>query len=147
MANVPIMVDYGPGHSKLPLAPLLRSSEKNETRRHLHPHLGPAKALLDERGNIRPEFLEARQRGIIFDVGHGEGSFLCRQAEPAIQKGFVPDSISTDLHAGNINGGVKDILTVMSKLLNIGMSVPDVIPGATLNPAMEIKRPQLGNLR
>jgi dihydroorotase len=107
---------------------------------------GRPRPLLNEEGNIRPEFVEARRRGVLFDVGHGEGSFLFRHAVPAIEKGFVPDSVSTDLHAGNMNGGMKNILNVMSKLLNIGMSLPDVIRRATLNPATEIKRPQLGNL-
>ena len=143
ISHVPVMVDYGPGHPNRPFSEALKQMRPGDIYTHMY---GRPRPLLDEQGNIRPEFVEARQRGVIFDVGHGEGSFLYRQAVPAIQKGFVPDSISTDMHAGNMNGGMKDILNVMSKLLNIGMSLPDVIRLTTLNPAKEIQRPQLGNL-
>ncbi len=95
---------------------------------------------------LRPYLFEARKRGVIFDVGHGGGSFLFRQAVPAIQQGFVPDSISTDLHIGSMNAGMKSMLNVMSKFLNMGMPVDDVIGRSTWNPAREIKREELGNL-
>ncbi|HWB83813.1 MAG TPA: amidohydrolase/deacetylase family metallohydrolase [Bryobacteraceae bacterium] len=143
MANVPVMVDYGAGHPKRPFPEALKKMRPGDIYTHFY---GRPRPLLDAEGNLRPEFVEARRRGVLFDVGHGEGSFLFRQAVPAIAKGFIPDSISTDLHAGNMNGGMKNILNVMSKLMNIGMSLQEVVRRATLNPAMEIKRPQLGNL-
>ena len=89
---------------------------------------------------------EAQKRGIIFDVGHGGGAFSWRQAMPAIQQGFQPNVISTDLHADSMNGGMKDLCNVMSKFLNMGMSLQDVIVRTTVNPANAIKRSELGNL-
>lgn len=143
VANVPIMVDYGPGHPKRPFSEALKKMRPGDIYTHCY---GRPRPLLDDDGNLRPEFIEARKRGVLFDVGHGEGSFLFRQAVPAIAKGFVPDSISTDMHAGNMNGAMKDILNVMSKLMCIGMSMEDVVRRTTWNSAKEIKRPELGNL-
>jgi dihydroorotase len=105
-----------------------------------------AAPLLDDRGRVRSYLFEAQKRGVIFDLGHGGGSFLFRQAVPAIRQGFLPDSISTDLHTESMNAGMKDMLNVMSKLLNIGMSLADLVARATWNPAREIKRPDLGSL-
>jgi dihydroorotase len=82
----------------------------------------------------------------LFDVGHGGGSFLFSQAVPAMKQGFIPDSISTDLHTGSMNAGMKDMLNVMSKFLNLGMSIQDVILRSTWNPAQQIKKPGLGSL-
>jgi dihydroorotase len=79
-------------------------------------------------------------------VGHGGGSFLFRQAAPAIQQGWTPDSISTDLHIGSMNNGMQDMLNVMSKFLNMGLPLTDVIRDATANPAREIRHPELGTL-
>jgi dihydroorotase len=89
---------------------------------------------------------EARERGVIFDVGHGAGSFWFRNAVPAIQQGFVPDSISTDLHTGNVAGVVIDMLTTMNKVLNIGVPLEGVIERSTVAPARELNRPELGTL-
>ena len=88
----------------------------------------------------------ARERGIIFDLGHGAGSFWFRQAIPAYDGGFPPDSISTDLHIGNVNGVVHDMLNTMSKLLCMGMPLPEVIARSTSAPAHEIGHPELGTL-
>jgi dihydroorotase len=88
----------------------------------------------------------AREKGIIFDLGHGAGSFWFRNAVPAIQEGFVPDSISTDLHTGNVAGVVIDMLGCMNKVLNIGMPLDEVIMRSTVTPAREINRPELGTL-
>ncbi len=79
--------------------------------------------------------IEGRKRGVIFDVGHGGGSFAWRIAVPAMQQGFLPDSISTDLHIGSMNSGMKDMLNVMSKFLAMGMSLDDVVLRSTWNPA------------
>jgi len=91
-------------------------------------------------------FLEGRKRGIILDVGHGGGSFRWSAAVPMMKAGFVPDSISTDLHTASSQSAMKDMLDVMSKFLLMGMSVDEVILRATWNPAREIKLDQLGNL-
>jgi dihydroorotase len=95
---------------------------------------------------VNPGMIEGRKRGVIFDVGHGGGSFAWRIAIPAMKQGFLPDSISTDLHIGSMNSGMKDMLNTMSKFLATGMSVEDVIRRSTWNPAREIRREELGNL-
>jgi dihydroorotase len=102
--------------------------------------------MLDDSGKVNSYLFEAQKRGIIFDAGHGAGSFLFRQAAPAIRQGFLPSSISTDLHISSMNAGMKDMLNVMSKFLNMGMTLSDVIVRSTWNPAREIKREELGNL-
>ena len=83
---------------------------------------------------------------MIFDVGHGGGSFLWRVAVPAVRAGFLPDSISTDLHIGSMNAGMKDLLNVMSKFLALGVPLDDVVRRATWNPAREVKQDSLGHL-
>jgi dihydroorotase len=81
---------------------------------------------------------------VIFDVGHGSGSFWFRNAVPAQKQGFVPDSMSTDLHTGNYN--VVSMTNVMSKFLAMGVPLEDIIRRSTVNPAAEIHRPELGTL-
>jgi dihydroorotase len=95
---------------------------------------------------LLPYLFEARKRGILFDVGHGGAAFEFRQAVPAVRQGFPPDSISTDVHSGSINAGMKDQLNVMSKFLNMGMTLEDVILRSTWNPARIIRREQIGHL-
>jgi dihydroorotase len=102
--------------------------------------------MLDSQGKVLPYLFVARRRGIIFDVGHGAGSFSFRQAIPAVKQGFIPDSISTDLHVESMNAGMKDMLNVMSKFINMGMSLDDVIACSTWHPAREIHHEELGNL-
>jgi dihydroorotase len=89
---------------------------------------------------------EARKRGVIFDLGHGAGSFWFRNGARAIKDGFWPDSISTDLHTGNVHGVVIDMQTTMSKVLCMGVPLVDVIRMSTINPATEIGHPELGHL-
>jgi dihydroorotase len=109
---------------------------------------GPAdrETVVDENGKVKPFVLEAQKRGIVFDVGHGGGAFSWRQAVPAMQQGFRPNVISTDLHADSMNGGMKDLSNVMSKFLTMGMSIQDVVLRTTWNPANVIKRKELGHL-
>lgn len=97
-------------------------------------------------GKLNPAMEAARKRGIIFDVGHGGGSFFWNIAVPAFDAKFWPDSISTDLHTGSMNAGMKDMVNVMSKVLNFGVPLEKVIEMSTWNPAKEIRRTQLGNL-
>src|SRR3989442_14011691 len=99
--------------------------------------------MMDAGGKVLPYLFEARKRGVIFDVGHGSGGFLFRQAVPAIKQGLVPDSVSTDLHKTSLVGRMKDKLNHMAEFLNLRRSLQDVIMGATWNPAREVKRPGL----
>jgi dihydroorotase len=90
--------------------------------------------------------IEGRKRGVIFDVGHGGGSFLWSCAIPLMKAGFIPDSISTDLHYSSMNSGMKDMLNVMDKFLALGMTLDEVILRSTWNPAKEIQHEELGHL-
>ncbi len=148
LAGVPVMVDFGEHDPPLSIEDLFR--------KHLRPGdifthtfaYGPAarQTVVDEKLKVKPFVFEAQKRGIIFDVGHGGGAFSWRQAIPAVQQGFKPNVISTDLHAESMNGGMKDMSNVMSKFLNIGLSLQEVILRSTWNPANVIKRTELGNL-
>jgi dihydroorotase len=99
-----------------------------------------------EDGKLLDYLNRARARGVLFDVGHGGGSFVFRNAVPAIQQGFYPDTISTDLHTGSMNGAMMDMLTTMSKILVMGVPLEDVIRQSTVNPAKAIQHPELGHL-
>jgi dihydroorotase len=102
--------------------------------------------MLDENNQVRSYLFEGRKRGVIFDVGHGGGSFIFRYAVPAMKQGFTPDSISTDLHVGSMNAGMKDMTNVMSKFLSMGMPLDEVILKSTWNPAREVHREKQGHL-
>jgi dihydroorotase len=146
-ADVPIMVDFGGTEPPLPLEDLLlKHLRPGDILTHTYAHVRGRIPIVDEAGNVRPYVREARKRGIIFDAGHGGGSFLFRQAVPATKQGFFPDVISTDLHTGSMNGGMKDILNTMSKFLNLGMPLADVVKANTARAAEVIKRPDLGHL-
>lgn len=97
-------------------------------------------------GKLNPSMVAGRKRGIIFDIGHGGGSFYWPVATVAAAAGFMPDSISTDLHTGSMNAGMKDMPNVMSKILNLGATLDQVIAMSTWNPAKQIKRTELGHL-
>lgn len=145
--GVPVMVDFGGHNPPLSLEDLLlKYLRPGDILTHTYAHVRGRIPIVGEDNKVRPYVWEARKRGVIFDVGHGGGSFLYRQAVPATQEGFYPDVISTDLHAGSMNGGMKDILNVMSKFLNLGMPLKDVIKANTATAAAVIKRPDLGNL-
>jgi dihydroorotase len=144
LANIPVMVDFGTFRPERPYEELvLKHLRPGDISTHMYV---PAAPLLDDHGRVRSYLFEARKRGVIFDLGHGGGSFLFRQAVPCIRQGFVPDSISTDLHTESMNAGMKDMLNVMSKLLNIGVGMDNLIAMASWHPAREIKRPDLGTL-
>jgi dihydroorotase len=98
-------------------------------------------------GRVRDEILAARQRGVIFDIGHGGGSFGFGTTRKMLAAGFLPDVISSDVHAISIEGPAFDLLTTMSKFLCLGVDLATVIKLATVNPAAAIKRPDLGTLR
>ena len=143
-AGIPVMVDFGTFRPERPFQDLvLKKLRPGDIYTHMY--LG-AVPMLDDAGRVMPYLFEARKRGVIFDAGHGAGSFLFRQAVPAMRQGFNPDSISTDLHNTSMNAGMKDMLNVMSKFLNIGMPLDEVVLRSTWTPAREIHREDLGHL-
>ena len=146
LAHIPVMVDFGgnvrAGRSLYDL--LNKYFRPGDIFTHMYggrrgeqdpKTKGPSQAMLD-----------GRKRGVIFDVGHGGGSFLWSCAIPLMKAGFIPDSISTDLHAHSMNAGMKDMLNVMDKFLAMGMPLDDVILRSTWNPAREIQHEELGHL-
>jgi len=144
LAAIPVMVDFGNDHPERPLYDLVtKKLRPGDIYTHCYSGL---RHELDDAGRVNPGMPEGRKRGVIFDVGHGGGSFAWRVAVPAIRQGFLPDSISTDLHVGSMNSGMKDMLNLMSKFLALGLSVDDVILRSTWNPAKEIHHEELGNL-
>src|SRR5262249_10930768 len=97
-------------------------------------------------GKVNPAMFNGRKRGIFFDLGFGAGSFYWYVAEPAMRQGFPPDSISTDLHTGSMNSGMKSMTNAMSSMLALGATMEEVIQMSTWNPAKQIKRADLGHL-
>jgi dihydroorotase len=145
--NVPVMVDFGGHTPPLSLEDLLmKHLRPGDILTHTYAHVGSRIPIVDENGKVRPYVWAARKRGVIFDAGHGGGSFLFRQAVPAMKQGFHPDVISTDLHIGSQNSGMKDILNTMSKFLNMGMPLADVVKANTARAAEIIKHTELGHL-
>ncbi len=144
IAGVPVMVDFGSNRPERPIGELL-TVKLRPGDIYTHVYSGLRNELL-ETGKLNPALWEGRKRGVIFDVGHGGGSFAWRIAVPAIREKFLPDSISTDLHIGSMNSGMKDMLNVMSKFLAMGLSLDEVILRSTWNPAREIKHEELGHL-
>jgi dihydroorotase len=148
LANVPVIVDFGEHQPPNSIRSLFFD--------HLRPgdifthtfSYGPAnrETVVDESLKVKPFVFEAQKRGIVFDVGHGGGAFSFRQAKPAMEQGFWPDVISTDLHTESMNAGMKDLNNVMSKFLNMGMPLNEVVARVTSNPAKVIRRTQLGQL-
>jgi dihydroorotase len=144
LAKIPVMVDFGSDRPERPIDQLLtKKLRPGDIYTHCYSGL---RHELDENGKVNSGMIEGRKRGVIFDVGHGSGSFAWRIAVPAMKQGFIPDSISTDLHAASMNAGMKDMLNVMDKFLAMGMSVDEVIRRSTWNPAREIQHEELGHL-
>lgn len=104
-------------------------------------------APVNPQGKVKEAVLRARQRGVLFDIGHGKGSFAFKTARGMLANGFYPDTISSDVHALCINGPAFDQVTTLSKFLCLGMPLNDVIAATTLNAAMALKRPELGSLK
>jgi dihydroorotase len=142
--GLPVMVDFFPWLPERPYPDLiLHKLRPGDIHTHVFAQQFP---VIDEQGKVFDHLFQARERGVIFDLGHGAASFWFRNAVPAIAQGFVPDSISTDLHTGNLNGPVIDMATTMSKVLAMGVPLADVIARSTVAPAREIGRPELGTL-
>jgi len=144
LCGKPVMVDFWPRPPERPYPDLiLNKLRPGDIHTHVFAQQFP---ILDEEGHVRDYLRQARERGVIFDLGHGAGSFWFRNALPALRDGFPPDSISTDLHMGNINGPVVSMIVTMSKYLVMGMPLQEVIARSTVHPAREIGHPELGTL-
>jgi dihydroorotase len=121
---------------RIPLPELLVQLRRNDVVTHcFHGNEG---GLLDDDGRVWPEAFAARERGVLFDVGHGAGSFTWRVARAALAQGFPPDTISSDIHAHNHAGPVHDLPRTLSKLLHLGMPLSDVVEAATARPAAHL---------
>lgn len=146
LAGIPLMVDFGNADPPLPMETLLMEKLRpGDILTHCYGGAAGRMPMVIN-GKLQPYATNAQKRGVIFDVGHGGGSFLFEQAIPAIKQGLKPNSISTDLHTGSMNGGMKDMSNVMSKLLNIGLTLNEVITASTWNPAQIINKKELGHL-
>lgn len=103
--------------------------------------------IIGEDGKVRPFVLDAKKRGILFDLGHGGAGFWFDQAVPASKQGFYPNSFGTDLHRFSMNSAMKDMSNVMSKFMALGMTFQQAVQTATWNPARAIGHEELGNLK
>jgi dihydroorotase len=144
LCGKPVMVDFWPRPPERPYPDLLLNKLRpGDMHTHVFAQQFP---ILSTGGKVNDFLFAAREKGILFDLGHGAGSFWFRNAVPAFRGGFPPDTISTDLHMANINGPVVSMLTTMSKFLSMGMPLEEVIQRSTSRPAQVIGRPDLGNL-
>ena len=144
IANVPLFVEC-----HLPLLPLegiLDRMRSGDIYTHSYCKATDRMCLLDDQGKIRPYVLEAQKKGVRFDVGHGGGMFHFDIAVPALEQGLLPNSFGSDLHRFSMNSGMKNMLDIMSKFLNMGMAIEDIVYRATWNSALSIKREDLGQL-
>ena len=142
--GIPVMVDFGASLPERPIETLLGEKLRSGDI-YTHCFSGNRRELLED-GTPNPGLFAGRERGVLFDVGHGGGSFKWSVAAACLAAGFPPDSISTDLHIGSMNAGMQDQITTMSKFLALGESLDDVIRQSTWNPARQIGREELGHL-
>jgi dihydroorotase len=142
-SNTVVMVDFHPKSGRGYRELILEHMRPGDIHTHFYGRLTPQ---LDANRRVESYIWQARERGVLFDVGHGSGSFWFRIAVPAIQQGFLPDTISTDIHKNSIMLPRATLTNVMSKFLNIGMTLPQVIERTTVNPARAIRRRYLGTL-
>jgi dihydroorotase len=130
-AHLPLMIHIGAPYT--PLGQLLALLKQGDLVTHTFN--GHVNGIIDGAGKVIPEVREARQRGVLFDVGHGQGSFSFEVMEKCMQDGFLPDTISSDLYTANINGPVYDLPTTLSKYLLLGLSLREIIARCTVNAA------------
>ena len=149
LADIPVMIDFGGSTPPLPIEELfMKHLRSGDIFTHCFAQLPNGReCIVDPQTNkVKPFIWEAQKKGIIFDIGYGGISFAFSQAIPAIKSGFFPQTISTDLHIGSMNGAMKDMLITMSKFMAMGMDLQSVIKASTWSPAQVIKRNELGNL-
>lgn len=146
IAAVPVMIDFGSQQPPLSLEALfMEHLRAGDIFTHAYAQLKSRQAIVNK-GTLEPFAEAARKKGIIFDLGHGGASFAFSQAIPAMKAGFFPSTISTDIHTTSMNAGMKDMLNVMSKCLNLGMDLAAVIKASTWEPARAIQHEELGHL-
>lgn len=139
-AGVPVMAHIGAGPPSLDA--VLEQLRPGDIVTHCM--TGQSMSLVDRRGKVRESVRHARQRGVLFDVGHGSGAFSFPVATALVDDGFLPDVISSDLHQRSVLGPAFDLPTCMSKLLAVGMTLEEVLRATTAAPAAAIGRPKLG---
>jgi dihydroorotase len=141
--NLPVMVHIGPTPPhRRDILERLRPGDILTHCCRMFPN-----ALVGAEGNIRAEVGAARERGVIYDVGHGRGSFDFTVAQAMIDQGFIPDVISSDVHVVSIDGPAVDVLITMSTFYCMGVPLPEVIKAVTKNAARAISRPDFGTLK
>lgn len=144
LAGLPCMADFQPnGPQRTYPDLLLHHLRPGDIHTHVYAQQFP---ILDGAGKVNEFLYQARERGILFDLGHGAGSFWFRNAVPALRQGFAPDTLSTDLYLDNVAGPVVGLLNIMSKYLSMGMPLEEVVLRTTARPAQVLRRPELGNL-
>jgi dihydroorotase len=145
-ADIPVMVDFG-GNVRAGRT-LMELFTKYFRAGDIYTHMyGGRRGEQDETtGGPSAAMVEGRKRGVLFDVGHGGASFRYASAFPMIKAGFLPDSISTDLHTSSMNSAMKSMTNLMSKVMAMGVPFEDVVRMSTWNPAKQIKREDLGHL-
>ena len=112
-----------------------------------HCSTGGTNRLTNADGHIGDDVRRLQERGVILDLGHGTGSFSYEVAEAQLQQGIIPDVLSSDIHQLSVQGPMYDLPLTLSKYLNLGLSVADVVERATVRPAQALRRPDLGSLR
>lgn len=141
--DLPLMVHIGAGPPTLAeVSHLLRPTDILT-----HCFTGQNMKIVDDKGVPDPAILALREKGMVLDIGHGTGSFSFETAEAMLAAGVLPDVISSDIHQMAIQGPMFDLPTTLSKFLNLGLSLPDVIERATARPAAAMRKPELGSLK
>jgi dihydroorotase len=142
-SGVFLMVDQSPIHTRPMNEMMLEHLRPGDMVTHCY---ALSKPMTDGDDKVKPYFIEARERGVQFDVGHGGGSFSFRIAKAAIEQGFVPDTVSTDMHRSSLLGNLATMPETMTKLMALGMDLADIVKRSTWDPAQAIGHPELGNL-
>jgi dihydroorotase len=145
-AGIPVMVDFGGNVKAGRTIMALVTEHFRPGDIYTHAYGGVRGEQDAETGGPSAAMVEGRRRGVKFDVGHGGGSFRWAAAVPMTRAGFLPDSISTDLHIDSMNSGMKSMIETMSKFLALGQSLDDVVRWSTDNPAKQIQKTELGHL-
>ncbi|WP_209332694.1 amidohydrolase/deacetylase family metallohydrolase [Lunatimonas salinarum] len=144
LAKRPLLVEcHLPEYS---LEDQLKRMRPGDLLTHTYENIRDRSPVVDEQGNLRPEVLEAKHRGVLFDLSHGGAGFWFDQAVPAIQQGLTPDTFGTDLHRFSMNSGMKNFANVLSKFLALGMGLEEVLEKATWGTAKALLREDLGHL-
>jgi len=138
-----VMVDQSPTHTRPMNEMMLNHLRPGDMVTHCY---ALSKPMTDINDRVKPHFFEAQKRGVKFDVGHGSGSFSVRIAKAAIEQGLLPDTVSTDMHQESIIRNQATMPETMTKLLALGMELPDIVKRSTWDPAQAIGHPELGNI-